>query len=135
LRQDLKRELEPIFLQVNALEKMVGYCGIVCSDCPVLTATQKNDDTERNRVAEMFTKQYGEEYTPEDINCDGCTSNGTRIFRYCSVCTVRKCGQDKKVRNCAFCGEYPCEKVSQVFAGYAKAKETLDSIRREHGIA
>ncbi|PIX31581.1 hypothetical protein COZ60_03745, partial [Candidatus Bathyarchaeota archaeon CG_4_8_14_3_um_filter_42_8] len=29
------------------MEKMVGYCGIVCSDCPVLMATRKNDDAER----------------------------------------------------------------------------------------
>jgi len=57
------------------MEKMIGYCGIICSDCPVLTATQKDDDAERRRVAEIFTKQYGKEYKPEDINCDGCISD------------------------------------------------------------
>jgi len=116
------------------MEKMVGYCGIICSDCPVLTATQKNDDAERRRVAEVFTKQYGREYKPEDINCDGCVSDSQRVFSYCNVCEIRKCGREKNVVNCASCGDYPCEKLSKLFAEYSKAKETLDEIRREYGI-
>lgn len=35
----------------------------------VLVATQKNSNQERLRVAEVFTKQYGREYRPEDGNC------------------------------------------------------------------
>jgi hypothetical protein len=116
------------------MEKMVGYCGIVCSDCPVLMATRKNDDAERRRVAEVFTKQYEREYKPEDINCDGCLSDSPRIFSYCNVCEIRKCGKEKNVMNCASCADYPCEKLSKLFAGYSKAKETLDEIRREYGI-
>lgn len=114
--------------------KMVGYCGIVCSDCPVLAATQKNSGAERKRVAELFTGQYGREYKPEDINCDGCLRDGPQIFSYCIVCEVRKCGRERKVENCSFCVEYPCEKLSKLFVEYLKAKETLDGIRREHGI-
>lgn len=41
------------------LERLVGYCGIIYSECPVLMVAQKNDDVERKRVAEIFTKQYG----------------------------------------------------------------------------
>jgi hypothetical protein len=111
------------------MEKMVGYCGITCSDCPVFIATQRNDDVERRRVAEIFTKQYGTEYKPADINCDGCPNGSPRIFSYCNVCDIRKCGKEKHVENCAHCGDYPCEKLSKVFAGYSKAKETLDDIR------
>ena len=116
------------------MEKMIGCCGIVCSDCPVLVATQKNDDAERKRVAEIFTKQYGREYKPEDINCDGCLSDSLRIFSYCNVCEIRKCGREKNVKNCAYCVDYPCEKLSKLFAEYSKAKETLDEVRRECGI-
>lgn len=109
--------------------KMIGYCGIICSDCPVLMATQKNDDAERKRVAEIFTRQYGKEYKPEDINCDGCISDSSRIFSYCTVCEIRKCGREKEVENCAHCVEYPCGKLSELFSKYSKAKETLDEIR------
>lgn len=115
------------------MEKMVGYCGIVCSECPVLMATQKDDDEERKRVAEIFTRQYGKEYKPQDINCDGCVSGNSRIFSYCNVCEIRKCGREKNFRNCAYCEEYPCQKLSKLFAEYGKAKETLDEIRREIG--
>jgi hypothetical protein len=44
------------------MEKIIGYCGILCSDCPVLLATQKSDNMERRRVAEVLTKQHGEEF-------------------------------------------------------------------------
>jgi hypothetical protein len=113
---------------------MIGYCGIVCSDCPVLVATQKDDDSERKRVAELFTRQYGKEYTSESINCDGCLSDSPRVFSYCGICEIRKCGRDKKVENCGFCADYPCERLSKLFAEYSKAKETLDEVRREKRI-
>jgi hypothetical protein len=116
------------------MERIIGRCGIVCSDCPVLIATRMNDNSERRRVAEVFTKQYGREYKTEDINCDGCLSDGPRVFSYCSVCEIRRCGKEKCVKNCATCVDYPCERLSKLFAGYSKAKETLDGIRREYGI-
>jgi len=116
------------------MEKSIGYCGIICSDCPVLIATQKDDNAERRQVAETFTKQYGKEYRLEDINCDGCISDSLRIFSYCSVCEIRKCGKVKNLKNCAFCVDYPCEKLSKLLAEYSKAKETLDEVRREYNI-
>ena len=115
------------------VEKMVGYCGIVCSDCAVFIAAQKNDYAERRRRAELFTGQYGRGYKPEDINCDGCLGDGQRIFSYCGVCEIRKCGRTKMVKSCGFCSGYPCERLSKLFAEYSKAKETLDSVRRQSG--
>lgn len=41
------------------MERIVGYCGIVCSDCPVLLVTRKDDAAERKRVAKLFTEEYG----------------------------------------------------------------------------
>jgi len=114
------------------MEKIIGYCGIVYSDCPVLMATQKDDDAERKRVAEIFTKQYGKEYRLDNINCDGCTSDSPRIFSYCDVCEIRKCGREKEVENCAYCHKYPCGKLSELFSKYSKAKETLNEIK--HGL-
>jgi hypothetical protein len=109
--------------------KMIGYCGIVCSDCPVLVATRENDDSAKRRIAQVFTAQYKNEYKPSDINCDGCQSDGSKVFSYCNICEIRKCGKEKQIENCAHCDDYPCEKLSKVFSGYPKAKETLDSIR------
>jgi len=116
------------------MEKIIGYCGIICSGCPVFVATLKDDDAERQRVAEIFTKQYGKEYKPEDINCDGCIGDGSCIFSYCNLCEIRKCGKEKNVENCAHCSEYACEKLSKLFSEYSKAKETLDEVRRGLGM-
>jgi hypothetical protein len=105
---------------------IVGFCGIVCSDCPVFKATLENNDEERNRVAELFTEQYGKEYKPADINCEGCVSDSERIFGFCGVCGIRRCGRERRVKNCGYCVAYPCEKLDEVFNAFPKAKRTLD---------
>lgn len=111
------------------MERIVAYCGITCSDCPTFNATQKDDDTKRKRVAELWTKQYGHTFKMEDINCDGCLSRGTRVFNYCTLCEIRKCGRERNVRNCAYCDDYKCEKLSKLHEQAPKAKETLDTAR------
>ena len=37
------------------------------------------------------------EVNPEDINCDGCQSNGGRLFNYCKVSEIRNCEKEKRV--------------------------------------
>jgi hypothetical protein len=83
------------------MEKMVGYCGIICSDCPVFVAALNYDNSERRRVAEIFTKQYGAEYKPTSINCDGCLSVGPRVSNYCNMREIRKSAKETHVENCA----------------------------------
>ncbi len=34
-----------------AMKKMIGFCGINCSECPAFLATQNDDDIERKKVA------------------------------------------------------------------------------------
>ncbi len=112
------------------MEKMVGFCGIVCSECPAFLATQRNDDSERSKVADMWSKHYHADIRPEHINCDGCVSKSQRIFSHPRVCEVRKCGQEKGLENCAYCDEYACEKLGEFFEMVPDAKTTLDEIRK-----
>ena len=35
------------------MDKMIAYCGIVCTECPAFEATQKNDDAKRKKVQTM----------------------------------------------------------------------------------
>jgi len=114
------------------MERIVACCGIICSDCPVFKATKNNDDIERRRVAELWTKQYGKEYKIEDINCDSCLFTGTRIFSHCKVCEMRKCARERNVENCAHCEEYACERLSKFFDEYKPAKEVLDELRASY---
>jgi len=112
------------------VETIVAYCGITCSDCPTFKATKTNDDAERRRVAELWTKEYGRPFKPKDINCDGCLTTGTRIFNYTGICEIRKCGQGRKVQNCAYCEDYKCEKLAKLHEQAPKAKQILDELRK-----
>jgi hypothetical protein len=114
------------------MDKMIAYCGIVCTECPAFIATQQNDDAKRKQVAEMWSKQYKMPVKPEDINCDGCISGGKRLLNYCAICEIRKCGQGKGVINCAYCHDYGCEKLTKFFAiAPSEAKASLEKIRKK----
>jgi hypothetical protein len=111
------------------MNKLLSFCGLLCSDCGAFIATQTNDDKKRAEVAQLWSKQYGVNLKPEDINCDGCTSNSTRIIGHCLVCEIRKCGKQKGLANCAHCSQYPCEKLSAFFKLVPDAKSRLDEVK------
>ena len=113
------------------MDKMIAYCGIVCTECPAFIATQQNDDAKRKKVAEMWSKQYKMAVKLEDVNCDGCTSGSQKLLNYCSICEIRKCGQDKGVENCAYCVEYSCDKLTKFFTMAPQAKASLEKIRKK----
>ena len=115
--------------EAKNMEKMISFCGIVCSECPGFLATQKDDDEEKRKVAELWSKQYNTEIKPEDVNCDGCLSESGRLIGHCKVCEIRKCGQDKMLKNCAYCDEYACEKLNKFFEMAPEAKTNLEDIR------
>ncbi len=111
------------------MDTIIAYCGIVCSECPAFIATQKNDDAKRTEIAEVWSKQYGHAIKPEDINCDGCTSEGKRHVGYCHVCEIRKCGKEKQLVNCSYCDQYGCEKLTKFWNMAPHAKATLEKLR------
>jgi hypothetical protein len=46
------------------------------------------------------------------------------------MCEIRKCGQTRKVANCAACPDYACDKLEGVFKMVPEARKTLDSLRK-----
>lgn len=111
------------------MDKMIAYCGLECSKCPASIARKENNDELRKKTAEEWSKQFNAEMKPEDINCDGCITDGEHI-NYCNICEIRKCGIEKKVQNCAYCDDYICEKLEKWFKNVPDAKTTLEEIRR-----
>ena len=85
----------------------------------------------------MWTKLFKFEFKPEHINCDGCATEQGRLFGHCTKCAVRLCGMDKKLENCAHCGEYLCDKLNGMLAMISNpaARENLAEIRRSLGKA
>jgi hypothetical protein len=112
------------------MEQQIAYCGIICTECPTYIATQNGDDEKRKETAEKWTAEYKHDIKPEDINCDGCLSEGDKVFIYGTVCEIRQCGREKKVVNCAYCGDYVCEKLGKFFEAAPKLKANLDEIRK-----
>lgn len=113
------------------MDTMVAACGLICTKCPAYIATQKDDDQERAKVAEDWSK-WGDRLKPEDINCDGCIETEKRLFRFCTMCGVRKCAIDKGLENCAHCDDYSCQKLDDLLKSMdaLDAKKNLDEIRK-----
>jgi hypothetical protein len=114
-------------------ERLIAYCGIVCSDCPTYKATQANDDKLREETAKKWSEMFHADIKPADINCDGCPTGSTRLFSYCALCEIRKCAREKGVENCAACADYPCAKLSAFLKNAPEAKALLDELRKKKG--
>ena len=110
------------------MENLIAFCGICCNECEAYIATQNNDDTQRIRIAESWSKQWNADIKPEDINCDGCAVESDSHFNYCNICEIRTCGIARDVINCAYCVNYPCDKLDVVFKMLPKAQKTLGDI-------
>jgi hypothetical protein len=98
----------------NHMAEIIAYCGLACHTCPIYLATrQENKDEQRRMRAEisrLLKEQYGMNYQPEEItDCDGCRTDGVRLFSGCMNCLIRKCAREKGLENCAYCTEYACE--------------------------
>lgn len=111
------------------MSKMIGSCGIICSDCPAYLATKNNDDDLRKTTAVDWSKMYKSDIKPDDIFCSGCIQAEGRLFGHCSVCEIRKCSRERNLPNCAHCDDYPCEKIIEFFGYVPDAKLTLERIK------
>ena len=113
------------------MEGIIAFCGTSCNECPAFLATKNDNNTEREKIAELWSKQYNADIKSEDINCEGCTSKAGKKFFYCNICEIRKCGQEKDLKNCAYCSEYVCEKLDNFFKVAPESKASLDEIKKK----
>lgn len=100
-------------------EKHIAMCGLDCSTCNAYIATKNNDDLLKKKTAEEWNERYKKDnrgrpsIKPEDINCNGCLSDGP-IYLYCQRCKIRNCGFEKKIKNCKECKEYRCKDLLEL---------------------
>jgi hypothetical protein len=109
--------------------KIIGYCGLVCTDCPTYIATQKNDDVAREKIAAAYSKKFGFSIKAKEINCDGCLSNEGRLIGYCKACNIRKCCRAKRLANCTLCPEESCDYLKNFHAFSPKAKDSYKKLK------
>lgn len=117
------------------MTEMIAYCGLACHTCPIHLATrQENKEVQtrmRVEIVNQCKEHYGIQYRLEDItDCDGCRTDGDRLFSPSRTCPVRTCAREKKLENCAHCSDYICGKLETFFRTEIAAKTRLDAIRR-----
>ncbi len=111
------------------MDKMIAYCGLVCTDCKAYIATQANDLDALEQMAARARKQFNmPDIAIEAIMCDGCLGEG-RKGGYCFQCKVRACGVERGVVNCAHCADYGCEELTSFFTQAPHAQAMLEEIR------
>jgi Protein of unknown function (DUF3795) len=115
------------------MEKMIAYCGLVCSSCPTFLATRDDDHAARVKTAELYAEKFGLRLKPEEINCDGCLSEGGRQIGYCRVCEIRKCCRSKGLAHCVACSEQPCEKLARFHEFSPDAKAGFELLAKTLG--
>ncbi len=91
-------------------EKMIGYCGYNCHLC----AARSDDPAVRQQLVDGWRRIFGHQnYTVENVRCDGCLSDGRLADKQCKA---RPCAIERGVRNCAYCEDFPCDKVKHLLA-------------------
>lgn len=111
------------------MSEMIAYCGLDCGKCNAFKATQAKDLERKKHMAKQWTEGVNVEFTPEDIDCDGCMSN--RISGWCrKICKIRPCAEQRKVKTCAHCSDYPCGNLKEFLSNEPVATENLQKIRK-----
>ena len=112
------------------MERMIAFCGLVCTECAGYLATQANDWAELERLAAKAREEYNvPTATAEGVLCDGCLSDTGRKCGYCAQCEIRACGVARGVANCGHCPDYACEKLTAFFGMVPAARGVLDGVQ------
>ena len=116
------------------MAELLAFCGLSCQTCPIYLATRQENFEEKTRIrieiVRLCKELYGTDYRLEDItDCDGCQTDGERLFPGCKSCLIWQCAREKKLANCAYCPEYACGKLETFFVIEQSAKTRLDLIR------
>ena len=117
------------------MERMIAYCGLICTDCGAYIATQAKDQAAIERVAaEWRVAHNNPNITADGVPCDGCLVDGIKCF-HCRECDIRACGKQHGATNCAHCAEFPCERIERFMSWVPQAAATLREERRVLGCA
>ena len=91
-------------------EKMIGYCGYNCHLC----AARSDDPAVRQQLVDGWRRIFGHQnYTVENVRCDGCLSDGRLADKQCKA---RPCAIERGMQNCAYCEDFACDKVKHLLA-------------------
>ncbi len=107
---------KPLFMLVRAerplAERIIAACGNDCSACPRYTAhPYEKTEEELRHTAELWMRIGYRDHvaTNQEISCSGCRPENWCRYR------VVKCCEDRGIKTCAECAEYPCGNMRECF--------------------
>ena len=108
------------------MRKMIAYCGLDCEKCDAYLATVNDDNALREKTARLWSELNQVEITAEQINCEGCRTDGLKTVYCDSLCEIRKCAVKKGMDTCGSCPEMDtCRTVSMVIGNNQEALRNL----------
>lgn len=112
----------------------IAYCGLNCESCKIYLVSREIDPVKKEEmiyeIINLCKTHYGVDYKYEDITgCDGCKSASGSLFSGCMKCKIRKCANEKGFDSCAYCDEYACDNLLEIYKTDPAAKRRLDLIR------
>lgn len=110
--------------------KTIAYCGYDCKKCPVFLATQYNDIELLKQIV-ITPGVSNTELTLEKLGCFGCCDNKT-VNVMCSNCPIRICAKEKKIENCGWCDNFPCDKLNYISEKTMDFLKTISKERRNN---
>jgi hypothetical protein len=84
----------------------------------------------RIEIFRRCREHYGMNIELADVtDCDGCRTEGGRLFSGCKKCHIRNCVRERGLENCAYCADYACEQLEAHFKKDPTSRPRLDQIR------
>jgi len=107
---------------------VIARCGFKCNLCLIYRENLKKDEQNRKKFRDGLEKYYGDKLTLEECYCDGClTDDSEGPVRITKDCDVRPCVIARNIENCAYCDQYPCQRVEKKFVERCKVEERYGS--------
>ena len=113
-------------------EKLIAACGLNCKECGAYIALHNNDEELRIKTSKEWTKAFGHNFAPEDINCVGCCIEDGIHGGYCHACPLRSCAMNKKVLNCYVCSEFQNCQILKNFEAQSGMNVKNNFLSNEH---
>lgn len=111
---------------------MLACCGLDCAACDARTATLRDDNALRAKVATEWSLMNNAAISAAQINCTGCRAPGVK-FAYCEQqCPIRRCAMEAGHASCADCADWEhCAHLREI---HRHAPEARERIRLARGV-
>jgi len=107
---------------------IISVCGFNCSKCPAFKDNISGEQ-DRKKVDKGWKKYHRTKgWVYDDPYCQGCFANKT-IEPLWRTCHIRKCAIQNEVKNCGYCADYPCNRLTYLI----NHMENLAEIAKEIG--